>query len=204
MFIGLTGGIACGKSLAAHYFQELGAKIIDADDLAHRLLEPGQPGYQVVLAAFGPSFLDDKTAQGPATINRSRLGTAVFGDVAERARLEAILHPLIFAEAARLRAALEAADRNALILYVAPLLFETGANRLVERTIVVVADEETQLARLMARDGLRREEAELRLRAQLPVAEKQRQADFCIDGARPPGDVRQQVAAIFQRLTDAR
>jgi dephospho-CoA kinase len=128
----------------------------------------------------------------------------VFADVAQRARLEAILHPLIFAKAARLRAALEAADRHAVILFVAPLLFETGANRLVERTIVVVADEETQLARLMARDRLRREEAELRLRAQLPVAEKRRQADFCIDGARPPDDVRQQAAAIFQRLINVR
>lgn len=201
MFVGLTGGIACGKSLAAQYFQQLGARIIDADALAHQLLEPGQPGYQAVLAAFGPEILDRATGESAAAIHRGRLGAIVFAEPAQRARLEAILHPMIFAEAARQRAALEAADRNALIIFVAPLLFETGADRLVERTVAVVADEETQVTRLMARDGLSREEALRRLRAQMPVADKRRRADECIDGARPPEEVRQQVAEIFRRLT---
>jgi dephospho-CoA kinase len=200
MFVGLTGGIACGKSLAAQYFQELGAKIIDADALARRLLEPGQPGYDAVLAAFGTTVLDDTTGRAPAPIHRGRLAAIIFADSAQRARLEAILHPLIFAEAARQRAALEAAEPGALILFVAPLLFETGAQRRVDRTIAVVADEATQLARLMTRDTLTREEAERRLRAQMPVAEKRRRADYCLDGARPPDDVRRQVGELFQRL----
>jgi len=160
MFIGLTGGIACGKSLVAQCFHALGAHIIDADELAHRLLEPGQPGYRAVLEVFGPSMLDggvDGAAGAP--INRRRLGALVFADAAQRRRLEGLLHPLIFAEADRQRAALEARHPGGLILFVVPLLFETGADRRVDRTIAVVADEATQTSRLMARDGLTREEA---------------------------------------------
>ena len=201
MFVGLTGGIACGKSLVARYFQALGAHLIDADELAHRLLEPGQPGYQAVLAAFGTSILDQAEGAGPAPINRRRLGTIVFSDAAERRRLEAILHPLIFAEADRLRGALDAAHPHALIVFVAPLLFESGADRRVDRTIAVIADEATQISRLMARDGLNREEAMQRIRAQWSAAEKAKRADETIDGARPPDVVRQQVAELYKKLT---
>jgi len=200
MLIGLTGGIACGKSLVAQCLRTLGAHIIDADELAHRLLEPGQPGYRAVLDAFGPSILDREGA-APAPINRRRLGGIVFADAAERQRLEAILHPLIFAEADRQRAALDAAHPDAVIIFVAPLLFETGADRRVDRTIAVVADEATQAGRLMARDGLGREEALQRIRAQWPVAEKARRADYTIDGARPPDEVRRQVVELHKKLT---
>jgi len=200
MFIGLTGGIACGKSLVAQCLRTLGAQIIDADELAHRLLEPDQPGYKAVLDAFGPAILDPPQDHKPARINRRRLGALVFTDAAKRARLESILHPLIFAEADRQRAALEAAHPAAPIIFVVPLLFETGADRRVDRTIAVVADEATQTSRLTARDGLEREEALQRIRAQLPVAEKARKADDTIDGARPPDDVRQQAVELFKRL----
>ena len=200
MFIGLTGGIACGKSLVAQCLRTLGAHIIDADELAHRLLEPGQPGYKAVLDAFGSSILDPPHDASPARINRRRLGALVFADPTRRTQLEALLHPLIFAEADRQRAALEAAHRGALIVFVVPLLFETGADRRVDRTIAVIADEATQASRLMARDGLGREEALQRIRAQWPVAEKQRRADDTIDGTRPPDEVRRQVAELFQRL----
>lgn len=197
MFVGLTGGIACGKSLVAQCFHTLGAHIIDADELAHRLLEPGQPGYWAALEAFGPSIVDGAAG---APINRRRLGALVFADAAQRKRLEAILHPLIFAEADRQRAALEAEHPGDLIIFVVPLLFETGADRRVDRTIAVVADEATQASRLMARDGLSREEALRRIRAQWPVAEKQRRADETIDGARPPDDIRRQVAELYKKL----
>ena len=200
MFIGLTGGIACGKSFVAQCLRTLGAHVIDADELAHRLLEPGQPGYKAVLDAFGPAMLDQQGDHAPARINRRRLGALVFADQTQRTRLEAILHPLIFAEADRQRAALEAAEPGALIIFVVPLLFETGADRRVDRTIAVVADEATQASRLMARDGLDREEALLRIRAQLPVNEKARRADHTIDGALPPDDVRRQAAELFKRL----
>jgi dephospho-CoA kinase len=154
-----------------------------------------------VVDAFGDAILDRAAGTGPATINRHRLGAIVFAEPGQRARLESILHPLIFAEADRRRAALEAADPGALIVFVAPLLFETGADRRVERTVAVVTDEATQLDRLMARDGLSRDEALGRIRAQLPAAEKQRRAHEYIDGARPPDDVRRQVEAIVNRLT---
>jgi dephospho-CoA kinase len=201
MFVGLTGGIACGKTLVAHCLQSLGAHLIDADELAHRLLEPGQPGYAAVVNAFGPSILDQAEGAGPAPINRRRLGAVIFTDADQRRRLETILHPLIFDEADRQRSALAAAHPDALIVFVAPLLFETGADRRVDRTIVVVADEATQASRLMTRDGLTREEAFQRIRAQWPVTEKAKRADEAIDGARPPDDVRQQVAKLYQKLT---
>ena len=205
MFVGLTGGIACGKSVVAKIFQELGAHLIDADALAHTLLEPGQPGYKAAIAAFGPSILHPAPPPAepggrPEPINRAELGARVFADPAQRARLESILHPMIFAEARRRRAALETDDPNALILFEAPLLFETGADGWVDQTIVVTADDATQLSRLMTRDGLSRDEALNRLKAQLPVAEKQRRADFCIDGTRPLDDIHRQVAAIYEKL----
>lgn len=200
MFIGLTGGIACGKSLVAQCFHTLGASIIDADELAHQLLEPGKAGYRAVVEAFGPSILDATEGSAPAPIDRRRLGAQVFADPTQRKQLETILHPLIFAEADRQRAALEAAEPGGLIVFVAPLLFETGADRRVDRTIAVVADEATQISRLMARDGLNQEEALQRIRAQWPVAKKQQRADHVIDGARPPDDVRQRVAELFKQL----
>jgi dephospho-CoA kinase len=200
VFVGLTGGIACGKSLVAQCLRTLGAFIIDADELAHRLLEPGQPGYAAVVDAFGPSILEQREGNGPAPINRRRLGGIIFADAAQRRRLEAILHPLIFAEANRQRAELEAAHPDVLIVFVVPLLFETGADRWADRTVAVVADEATQANRLMARDGLGRKEAVQRIRAQLPVAEKARRADHTIDGACPPDDVRRQVAELYKKL----
>jgi dephospho-CoA kinase len=200
MFIGLTGGIACGKSLVAQCLRTLGASIIDADELAHRLLEPGQPGYTAVVEAFGSSILEPREGSSQPPINRRRLGTLVFADAAQRRRLEALLHPLIFAEADRQRTALEAANPAAVIVFVAPLLFETGADRHVDRTIAVVADEATQASRMIARDGLSREEALQRIRAQWPVMEKQRRANEIIDGARPPDEVRQRVAELYKKL----
>lgn len=198
MFIGLTGGIACGKSLVASHFQQLGAAVIDTDELAHELLEPGRPGYDAVLAAFGREILDAGGA-GPA-INRRRLADIVFADSTQRARLETILHPLIFAEASRRRLALEAADPDGVIVFVVPLLFETGADQLVEHIVAVVSDEETQVARLVARDGINRDEALRRVRAQWPVSEKQRRADDWIDGTQAPDDVRRQVEALYKKL----
>jgi dephospho-CoA kinase len=200
MFIGLTGGIACGKSLVAQCFRALGAHIIDADELAHRLLEPGQPGYTAVVDAFGPSILEQREGNTPAQIDRRRLGGIIFADAAQRRRLEAILHPLIFAEADRQRAEREAAHPEALIIFVVPLLFETGADRQVDRTVTVFADEATQANRLMARDGLSRDEALQRIRAQWPVAEKQHRADETIDGARPPDEVRRHVVELYKKL----
>ncbi|MEW6325055.1 MAG: dephospho-CoA kinase [Nitrospirota bacterium] len=200
MVVGLTGGIACGKSLVAGHFQRLGAHIIDTDELAHELLEPGRAGYEAVLAAFGPDILD-RNGPSPPAISRRRLGALVFGDSAQRARLEAILHPLIFAEAARRRSAIEAAAPKALIVLVVPLLFETGADRLVDRTVAVTADEETQAARLMARDGLDRDAALRRVRAQWPASEKRRRADDWIDGGRTPDEVRRQVEALYKKFT---
>jgi dephospho-CoA kinase len=200
MFIGLTGGIACGKSLVAQCFRTLGAHIIDADELAHRLLEPGQTGYAAVVDAFGPSILEQREGSATAPIDRRRLGGIIFNDAAQRRLLESILHPLIFAEADRQRAELEAAHPGALVVFVVPLLFETGADRRVDRTIAVVADEATQTSRLMARDGLSRDEALQRIRAQWPVAEKQHRADETINGTRTPDEVRRQVAELYKKL----
>jgi dephospho-CoA kinase len=208
MLIGLTGGIACGKSLVAKLFRELGAHVIDADALGHRLLEPGQPGYYAVVEAFGPLLgipaipsTDPSHHDHAPHLDRSRLGAVIFANPAQRAQLEAILHPLIFAEASRQRRAIETSHAGALILFEAPLLYETGADSWVQRTIVVSADEATQLSRLMARDGLTREEAQQRIASQLPVAVKRQRADYCIDGGAPPDEVRHQVTTLYATLT---
>ena len=209
MFVGLTGGIACGKSLVAKYFQELGAHLIDADAIAHLLMEPGQQGHQAVVKSFGSTILQPPQASGshtaaPPPIDRVSLGSIIFSDPRKREQLESILHPLIFSEAAHQRAELETAYPGALILFEAPLLMETGADTWVDCVITVFADEETQRSRLMSRDHLTPMEAQQRLHSQLPVEEKRKRATYCIDGATTPDEVQRQVRDLYHQLKNPR
>lgn len=196
--LGLTGGIASGKSTVAALLTELGARVVCADTLAREVVAPGTPGLAAVLARFGAEYLN---AEGG--LDRSRLGRLVFADPEARRDLEAILHPLIrraFADAvARIRA--EAPD--AVVVYDAPLLIEAGADREVDRVIVVAVDEGVQVRRLMARDGLSADEARARIRAQLPPAERLRHADVVIDGTAPRERIRERLAALLADLTAA-
>ncbi|GLI37525.1 dephospho-CoA kinase [Geobacter hydrogenophilus] len=192
LVIGLTGGIASGKSTVARILERLGATIIDADLLAREAVLPGTPAHEDIVAAFGMEIL-----LPDATIDRKALGRIVFANPDARRRLEAITHPAI----ARLSQARLAEARRSdapAVFYVAPLLIEAGATGRVDDIWVVYADRETQLARLTERDGIRREEAEQRLAAQMPMDEKASHGSAVIDNRGTPEETERQVVALWK------
>jgi dephospho-CoA kinase len=193
--LGLTGGIATGKSTVARLFERLGAVVIDADRIVHEIQAPGQPALAEIAAAFGAEML-----RPDGSLDRERLGALVFRDADARARLNAIVHPRVGTELARRLAAARAADVRLILLDV-PLLLETGGARgLVEGVIVVYAPEEQQIRRQMERDSCPRDEAERRVRAQLPIEEKRRRADHVIDNSGSLDDTEAQVRRLFESL----
>jgi dephospho-CoA kinase len=174
--VGLTGGIASGKDTVARHFADWGARVIDADQLARRMVEPGAPGYDAVLSEFGRGvFLPD------GRLDRKALGRVVFGEPARRARLEAILHPLIFAAEEEGILRLEQEGQGGIAVVNAALLFEAGTFKRYHRLVVAHCDEGIQIERVVRRDGLTREEAEARVRAQSPTRDKLRVAHYAID-----------------------
>ncbi|HET9598245.1 MAG TPA: dephospho-CoA kinase [Anaeromyxobacteraceae bacterium] len=196
--VGLTGGIATGKSTFSAALRAQGAPVIDADALARAAVARGSPGLSAVVAAFGPGVL------GPdGELDRKRIATLVFADPAARARLEAIVHPDVRARFERERDALGAAGHR-LAFYDVPLLYEARRERDVELVVVVWAPRAVQLARLMARDGLDRAAAEARLAAQLPVDDKAARADAVIvndgDPSELPGKARRLLADLASGL----
>lgn len=192
--IGLTGGIASGKSTAARRLEELGAVVIDADQLAREAVMPGTSAHRAIIDEFGPQIL-----LPDGGIDRKALGSIVFRDPAARLRLEAITHPAIAALAEQRLAALrDAAGRAA--FYVAPLLFEAGVEGRVDEVWVVYVDRETQLARLTGRDGLTREEAEQRLAAQMPMEEKAARGSVVIDNRGTPADMERQLLTLWDGI----
>jgi dephospho-CoA kinase len=187
LLVGLTGGIATGKSTVSEMFRRRGCVIVDADVLAREVVEPGEPALAQIVDAFGHDVL-----QPDGRLDRKKLGTVVFGDAAKRKRLEAITHPAIHERFARRLAELAADGFRGIVFFDAPVLIESGNYKGMERLVVVAASEQTQLARLMARDGMDREAAMQRIRSQMPVAEKVKLADHVIwnDGTRAETEAR--------------
>jgi dephospho-CoA kinase len=190
---GLTGGIGTGKSTVADLFAARGVPVIDADALAREALAPGTPEN----AEIGAAWPHVSTAGG--AIDRKRLAAIVFADPAARARVESIIHPRIQALAAARTAALAAAG-HPLAIYEAALLVESGRWRDFDGLIVVTASPDTQIARTVARDGMTRAEAEARIRAQLPTADKVRVATHVIDNEGDLDATRAAVAALLPKL----
>ena len=172
--IGLTGNIATGKSLVAQMLAELGARVIDADQVAHDVMLPGGPAYGAVVEAFGTDILGEADAGG--AIDRAKLGAIVFRDPAALRRLEQIVHPATIAAVNRLIAA--AVEQ--VVVVEAIKLIEAGMHRRYEALWVVTAPREVQIARLMVIRGLSQAEASLRVDAQPPQAEKAALADLVI------------------------
>lgn len=192
--VGLTGGIASGKSTVSRILRELGVDVIDADVLAREVVEPGTPGLQQVAARF-PGVL------GPdGQLDRARLGARIFFDAVERAALNAILHPLIQEEFKRRTAALERQGKS-LVVYDAALLIENGLHRKMDAVVVVNSPEEVQRQRLMERNGLSREEADARIASQMPLREKVQHATWVVDNGGGLESTRAQVERIRQELS---
>lgn len=197
IWVGLTGGIASGKSTVSRLFREAGAFVIDADEIAHAIIRKGAPAYAGVVEAFGTAILDKK-----GEIDRKRLGEIVFNDARRRERLNQLVHPHVYAQAEKEKTAIAAAHPEAVILFDVPLLIETGTHREMDLVIVVYVDRATQIDRLIKRDGLTREEAERRIDAQMPLDEKRRFADEIIDTRVPLPGVEGAVRSLYQRLHD--
>jgi dephospho-CoA kinase len=191
--VGLTGGIASGKSTVAQVFAELGVPVIDADRIARRVVEPGSPGLQGVIARFGAGFLAPD-----GTLDRRALRELIFKDSDAKRDLEGILHPLIRAQMQRQA---EATTGPYLILEI-PLLAESGRPAGVDRVLVVDAAESDQVARLMARDGSSEQQAHAILAAQANRAERLRLADDILQNSGHPADLRHGVKRLHQRYLD--
>ncbi|MBI3355233.1 MAG: dephospho-CoA kinase [Nitrospirae bacterium] len=195
ILVGLTGGIATGKSTVAKMFQRCGAVVIGADALAREVVEPGKPAWREIVKTFGKTVLNPNR-----TLNRHALGAIVFGNRVKLRQLERIIHPLVARQQAKLTRRAARKDPNAVVIYDVPLLFEAGVDKRVDKIIVVTADRETQIARLKKRNGLTRGEAIHRIRAQMPLARKKRLADYELDGASPLIKLVRDVDQIFARV----
>lgn len=194
--IGLTGNIASGKSLVSRTLQDLGAQVIDADSVARSVVKPGTPGWKQVIECFGQEILNPD-----GTINRKELGSRVFGDPRQLKMLNSITHPLILEE-------IEAAIKNFreqnkepdnVLVIDAPLLIETGLQRLVDEVWMVDLPEQIQVERLMARNRLTRDEAMKRISSQMPADEKKKLAQVVIDNSGDVMTTQKTVRDIWQR-----
>lgn len=195
ILVGLTGGVATGKSTVADMFRRCGAKVIDADQLAREVVEPGTPAWREIVNQFGKDIL-----KPDRTLDRTALAYIVFRDRAKLRRLERIIHPRVAREQARLTKAIAKIQPRAVVIYEVPLLFEAGVHRRVDKIIVVAADRETQITRLQRRDHLTRPEALRRIRNQMPLTTKINRADYVLDGTHPRGKLRRAVERLYAEL----
>ncbi len=194
--VGLTGGIACGKSTVAAMMRELGCAVFDADVLAHRMIEPGQPAYDLVVKEFGFEIL-----KPDGHIDRKKLGEIVFNEPQRLEKLNRIIHPRVIETRERELTQLELAMPRGVVVIEAALLLEAGYARNLDRLVVTWCRPEQQIERLMGR-GLTREQAEQRIAAQLPVDVKRRVADDVIDCSGSFEETRRQVEALVARLNE--
>jgi len=194
--VGLTGGIACGKSYTLKEFQRYGAHTIDADQIVHQLLLPGHAGYQKVVKHFGRAFLN-----ADSQLDRRRLGDVVFSDPSARQKLNEIMHPLVFAEEKR---QIEEAEllhrRTPMVVVDAALMVETGSYRNYDVILMVYSRPEVQLMRLILRDHLTEDEALKRIASQMPLLEKIKYADYVIENSGKLSNTAEQVACTLKDI----
>ena len=195
LVVGLTGGIATGKSTVSDVLRRLGAEIIDADRLARDVVEPGEPAFATIVEEFGPGVLN---ADG--TLDRKKLGAIVFAAPDRRKRLEAITHPAIRDRFLARLEELAAQGFRGLVFFDAPVMIESGTYKNMERLVVVATDEATQAERLRARDGADEAENRRRIASQMPVAEKAKLADYVIDNSGDREATVEQVRRVFAAL----
>ena len=196
MFIvGLTGGIASGKSEAAKIFQKLGARVIDADTVSRAVMRPQTECWHQVTAVFGKEILNDDS-----TIDRAKLAGIVFSDQKKRLQLNSLVHPAIIHQIEGLLARIEKDEPEALVIIDAALLVETGIYSRCDKLIVLCAAEETQIKRLVERDGMSRKEAQKRIDAQLPLVEKVKVADYLIKNDGSLETLQTETRGVFQSL----
>ena len=195
LLVGLTGGIATGKSTVSEMFRQLGCEIIDADLLAREVVAPGEPALAQIADEFGRDVI-----QPDGALDRKKLGAIVFSDPARRKRLEQITHPAIRDRFLRRLADLEARGFAGVVLWDAPVMIESGGYKDMEKLVVVATDEATQTARLRGRDTIDAAEADRKIKSQMPVADKAKLADYVIDNAGDRTATERQVSEVHAAL----
>jgi dephospho-CoA kinase len=193
--IGLTGGIATGKSTVSAILKNAGAVIIDADRIARRVVKKNLPAYRQILAHFGESVL-----LPDGEINRAALGNLIFNDSRKKQLLNSIVHPHVRKETDRRLRHIAKNNPNALVILDIPLLLEAGMRKDLSEVIVVYAPEDIQIKRLMERDHISQEDALARIRSQMPIEKKKSLATMVIDNSGQIEDTRKQTLEILQRL----
>jgi dephospho-CoA kinase len=194
--VGLTGGVASGKSTVARILGELGVVVVDADVLAREVVAPGTPGLAAVAAEFGPEVLADD-----GSLDRTAMGRLVFADPARRAALEAIIHPLVRARAHEIE---EAAPAGTLVVQDIPLLVETGQAERFDAVLVVDVPPEVQVERAVRERGWTEEEARVRIAAQASREQRLAVATHVLDNTGTREDLRRRVAEVLDQLLGAR
>jgi len=194
MILGLTGGIATGKSTVTGMLRERGIPVIDADQIAREVVEPGKPAYEAIVRHFGREIL-----LSDGQIDRKKLGEVVFSDEAQRQKLNAIVHPEVRRVMREGAEAAEAGGADIVFLDI-PLLFESKLQHMVEKIVIVYAPADMQLARMMERDELEEEQANKRLRAQFPIDKKKAGADFLIDNSTSREETERQVEKLLAAI----
>ena len=193
--VGLTGGIASGKSTIAKMFKTLGAEIIDADKIARQVVEKGMPAYRRVVKTFGIECLNKK-----GEINRPHLGKIVFSDPEKRKTLNAIVHPEVFKMQKKEERTIRGGNSDAVIIFDVPLLMETGSHLSMDKVVLVQVDKDVQVNRLMTRNHLSKKESLTRIRAQMPFYKKKKLADYVIDGGSARTEIRKRVKTIYDEI----
>ena len=197
LLVGLTGGIATGKSTVTGLLASPSVRVVDADGLAREVVEPGTPAHAQIVAEFGRDVL-----QPDARLDRARLGEIVFPDPAKRKRLEAITHPAIRARFERIMGDLERQGFDGILIWDAALLVESGGHNKMDKVVVVTTDPATQLRRLLARDGSTEEAARTRTASQMPLAVKARAADYVIDNSGTREQTAARVREVYRALLE--
>jgi len=195
ILVGLTGGVATGKSTVANMFKKCGAPVIDADLLARQVVQPGKPAWRAIVKLFGKTILNPDRS-----LDRQALGGIVFRNPKKRQQLERIIHPRVAREQRRLVRLIAKSKSRAVVIYEVPLLFEAGVDKRVDQIIVVTANRETQIARLKNRNGLSRAEALRRINSQMALTRKIQRADHLLNGMLPRPSLRRQIGQLYKNL----
>ena len=196
--VGLTGGLASGKSTIAKMFEEEGAFLIDADTLARYVVEPGKAAWKDIVQTFGKDIV-----RSDRTLDREKIGNLVFADPRKLLALTRIVHPRVAREQSRIARSIAEKTQDSVIVYDAPLLIEAEAHRRMDRIIVVSTPQHVQLERACRRGGLTRQEAFSRIRLQMPLREKKQYADYVMDGTLPLRRLRKIVKNLYAEFHEA-
>lgn len=193
-FLGLTGGIASGKSTADNFFEKQNIPIIDSDLIAHQIMEVGQKCYQAIVNYFGKNILNDDQ-----TINRHKLGGIVFNDKTKLKKLNEITHPLVHQEIKR-KMERYRLNQKKLVVVDVPLLFESGFESLCDGVLVISISPELQVKRLMKRNNFTKEEALVRINNQMPLSEKEKRATYVVANTGTIDDLEKRLSDLLQKI----